>query len=313
MRFMRIAVVLALIMSLVGNFILYNRVERRRAQMTINGEKITKRDYHDWLERHGGVQAQAALASYRLIMQAAKKDNLIPDDNEIEQELKNMADGDPRVAVTFDRQPWVRMEQKEKKQMEYALVDIAGKDVKVTPDELTSYFARNNGKWDIPDKVYVKAIQCTDAKTAENVAQLMSSSKGQNLQDIARQMAPRAGVVGVDGTWALARATGQPSRDAQIQMLFECKPGDVKVLSSGNARFAVRVDKIIPGKKVTLDEVKPKVMRAVKAMSATPAQEVLQKLWDQGEISTDPAEDKAQVEHVLFPQRTGSKSAEATQ
>ena len=76
--------------------------------------------------------------------------------------------------------------------------------------------------------------------------------------------------------------------------------------------IVLKREKMAAGHKVTLDEVKDKVARDYKTTRQTPPQEVLQKLWDEAKIETEDPTVKANVERLLFPERTQLKQQAAS-
>src|ERR1041385_4613504 len=103
MRFIKYIVVLALVLSLIGNYFLYRRNEKYRPQVKINEKTVTMKEYHDWLEQSFGTPTMARMMKYNLIMQAAQKANLAPKPEDVEKKLEEKKEANPRIAVEFKR------------------------------------------------------------------------------------------------------------------------------------------------------------------------------------------------------------------
>jgi hypothetical protein len=288
------------------NFILYSRIERRRMQMRINGHVITQRDYHDWLERHYGIQTLATMAKYYLVMDAAQKAGCPPDENEIKDELDTSAEINPTLAKEYQIMPWTREDNKEALEYSQALTNLTTQNISASDDEIQAYFNANPGKWDKPDKVFVKAIQCANQTVAEHAKEMMQNVKGDAIMEVQRQLAPNALVVGIDGTMAFLKPVGAPSPNKTINAIAKLQPGQVIVVPNGQTWLVVKMDHIQPGKKVTLQDVKNKVALEIKKQRALPPQEILQKLWDNSDIVTDPESQKQQIERLIFPDRAAA-------
>lgn len=314
MRFIRLLVVVVLVLSLVLNFILYNRTYGRRVQATVNGTPIRKKDFYDWMEMHYGPQTTAQMIRYDLVMQAAEKEHLTPDAKEIDERIKDQQERNPAFAREVTVHPWTLADYKQQAELLLALQNLATRDVKVTDDELKDFFNAQPGKWDVPDKIYTKAVQCLNDSVAAKVKDQMDRGVS-DLTVLAGQYPGEAGPVGTDGTWVFVRPFGKPSPLSPVNTIAALKDGEVKVFPRGtlDAQFAVVIkrEKLVPGKKVTLEEVKDKVARDYKATRATPPQEVLRKLWDEAKIETEDPTAKANVEKMLFPERAQMKQQAA--
>jgi len=294
-------VVAVLVLSLAGNFLLYQRQLQRRVQVTVNGEPIRKKDFYDYLEQHYGRQATANMVRYQLIMQAAKKEGLLPDPNEIEEKMQEVRETRPNLAREMHLYPWTNNDVRETLEQEAALTNLSIKDVKATDDEIRDFFSLRRGAWDKPDKIYLKAVLAADATAANQAKQLMERINDMTV--VGQQLPGKAGPIGADGTWVLRKPVGKPSADPQVNAVAKMKPGEVKIIPSANNTFlVVKLEKIVPGKKVTLEEVKDRVTRDFKLTRRTPEQEVLQKLWGEANIQTEDPKVKADIERLLFPQ-----------
>jgi hypothetical protein len=302
-RYVRIIVVIALIGSIFGNFILWKKQARNQMKLKVNDQVTTVKAYEDWMSAHYGRPAAAGIAQYSLIMQAAAKAGFKPNKSEIEQELQDAQDIRPPLAVQYRIAPWSRTDAFMAKEQDKAFAFLLTKDVKATDDEIRDYFNANPGKWNKPDRIYMKVVQCLDAETASRAKELMEKVK--DVTYVYQQLKPKAAVVGIDGTWMLPKPVGRKSPDAQVNAVASMRPGQVKIFSSPRLSLVVRLEKIEPGKVVTLDEVKDKVALEFKLTRSVPQKELLHKLWNAASIETDPPGLKKEIENLIFRDTTG--------
>ena len=206
MRFIRLFLIVALVLSLGLNFLLYQRTAGKRVQANVNGTKINKKDYDDWLEMHHGVPAMADMIKYHLVMQAADKANVKPDPKEVDRQIKDQSEMNPQFAQQIQRYPWTERDARQGVEFGLALQNLATKDVKVTDDELKDFFAAQPDKWNMPDKIFTKAVVCMNDSTGDKVKQLME--RVADLTVVSQQYPGQAGPVGVDGTWVFVKPVG---------------------------------------------------------------------------------------------------------
>ncbi len=306
MKFVRVLVVAALIGSLVGNIALYRRVNSLRMHVRVNDHTYVRGLLYQWLEQRHGREMTARMVLYELVTQAAQKAGVAPDKKEIEDNLKLALDMNPSAARQFKVRPWTADDWKQDQVVNKALSNLAVKDVKATDDELRDHFNQNPGKWDKPDYVYFKAVVARTADAAEKAEQYMVKVSDPVM--VTQQLAPQAEYVGVDGTWAVPKPVGGNVRDPRFQAAMNLPvsasaPFAVERIPNGKEWIVLRKDHVVPGKKVSFEEVKDKVALDFKAARAKPAKEILRGLWDSANIQTDDPALKQDVERLLFPER----------
>lgn len=300
MRFVKFMMIAVLVLSLAGNFMLYQRVLQRRVQVTVNGEPIRKKDFYDFMEQHYGRKVTADMVRYLLIKQAAMQAGVMPDRSEIDRMVQEIRDTNPSLALNMKLYPWTEADVRRESEETLALVGLMTKDVKATDDEIKTFFSLKPGAWDKPDRIHLKAILAADAESASKVKQLME--RMDDMIVAAGQLPGKAVPIGADGTYVVQKPVGKPSTDRQVNAIAAMRPGEVKSFPSGRNVLVVKMMKFEPGKKVTLEEVKDRVARDFKMTRRTPKEEVLRKLWDEANIQTEDPRVKAEIERILFPQ-----------
>lgn len=307
MKFVRILVVVALAVSLLGNFVLWKRLEKNRMKIQINDKVITQRDFHNWLAVHHGRETLAEMVKYYLVKQAAEKAGLKPDMKEIEEALQDMRETNPRAAIAFKYRPWMEGDERMKLEFASALINLSTKDVRATDDEIKEFFEANRRTFDKQDKIYMKGVVCLDRETAEKAKQLME--RVPDITVVPQQLTPKAQLIGADGTIVFKKPPGAPARDAIVNSLAAMKPNEVRIVPTEQGLLVVKMTEIKPGRKVTLEEVKDKVTRAFKVTRQKPPREVLRKLWDSATITVDDPALKEDIERLIFPERINQRVA----
>jgi hypothetical protein len=310
MRLIRVIIVLALVLSVVGNIFLFMRTEKLRTQIVVNGQKVTKKEYHDWLEQHYGEETTAKMVHRKLIMQAAEKANMLPTKAEVDEIMADIKEQRPREAALMKIQPWKETDLRESIELQLALQNLTGKEVTVTDEDIKNHYERTAAQWDKPTKIRTHTVVCQDPTTAARAEQLLvqlpPDQRWKNLSVLCEQLRPKAGLFAGDGKWTILKPFSGPANPL-VNELAAMKPGDMKKFpqTEGNRTvwMIAVVEKVEPGRKVTLEEVKPKVVRAYKQTRATRAQEYLRTLWDAADVQTDPEGLKASVERMILPER----------
>jgi hypothetical protein len=322
MKFVRTLLYFGLGISILLNFLLYMRNEKMRSQFRVNGHNVTKREYHDWLEQRYGLETQKQIIQYYLIQDAAKKAGVWPTDAEVAKQVVEQEEVNPEVASQMKIKPWIRVDVERAVQQRDALFNLATKDVKVTDDQLKSvYNAYGSTYFDEPAKIYTRMIGSADQgqqrqdylKRAKELldsmaqrAKLEQPTPGTqqkvlaDIQLIHQQLQPHVGLFYGDGRKAFR--SGEPAFAA----LDKLKVGESTILPDNKlGPVLVYVEKRVEGRKTSLaePETKKKVERLVKQSQQVNAQEMMRKLWDEGNIQTDPEGAKSDIERMIVPER----------
>jgi hypothetical protein len=247
------------------------------------------------------------MVKYYLVKQAAEKAGLKPDMKEIDEAIQDMRETNPRAAIAFKYRPWLEGDERMKLEFASALINLATKDVQATEDEIREFFESNPGKFDKPDKIYMKGVLCLDQDTADKAKQLME--RVPDITVVPQQLAPKAQLIGADGTIVFKKPPGAPSPAKMINTLAAMKPNEVRIIKTEQGLLVVKMVEIKPGRKVKLEEVKDKVVRAFKVTRQKPPKEVLRKLWDSATITVDDPALKEDIERLIFPERVEQRVA----
>ena len=321
MRFIRTIVIVLLVISVVGNVLLYSKNARRQAQIKINNKVITKKDYYDWLEQHDGLNMMAVMTKYYLLMQAAEKAGVSPTKEEVEKEMQLKMEANPNLVAGFQSRPWLKLDQIHDVEMAFAAINLTTKGIVATDDEIKEYYDISPTRWDDPTKFHLKALIAKDKDTADRVqvvlqnlikpsgnAASVTKFPVPDLEPVLQQFEPKIAMLfdRTDGAWIVSRAVSNPVPDNIGDQVAQMKPGEViKIKAQENKYMILALEYVELGKHGQLSdpEVKKRVTREFKLTRSQPVQELLRSLFDASNIETDPPESKVYIEDMLLPER----------
>ncbi|MCS6775144.1 MAG: hypothetical protein RMJ43_05535 [Chloroherpetonaceae bacterium] len=315
MRFLRVLVVVALIASLGLNFILYKKYRSGRAIITLNGEGITRRDIDGWLEQQAGPRAKALFVQRVLVNQEAKKQGVLPTQQEVEEEFARRREENWQFARQVDMNPWMAGEMKKQIQEELAKIRLMAKDVPVTEEEMREEYRQNPMRYDTPNKARVNLAVVLDASIIGEVRQLLQKKDPPvSPTVIMSQYVNKVVFLGHENRFTFMQPFGNNKVNAEI---FKMQKDEVRQFPPGEfarqgARaILVRMLEKIPGKKADLNDpkVKEQLRIAVASRRWSPWQEKLVQLWDNAVFYSEDPNDKRNIEMVLFPDRARAEAS----
>lgn len=315
MRFVRVLVVVALILSLFGNFILYTKYRSSRAIFTVNGEGVSRRDIDSQLEQQAGPNAKALFVERLLVNQAAKKEGVMPTDQEVEDEFNRRREEDWQFARRVEGYPWLAGEAKKQIRQDYAKVRLLAKEVPVTEEEMQEEYRQNPARYDTPNKARAHLAIVLNAAVTNDIKQLLEKKEPQvSPTVIMSQYRSAVTFLGHENVYTFRQPLGNPQISAEV---FKMKKGQVKQFptgefaKSGAKAILVRMLEVIPGKKADLNDpkTKEKLRMQVAARRWKPWQEYLSKLWADATFTSEDPNDKKHIEMVLFPAAAQAEAA----
>lgn len=307
MRFVRVLVVVALILSLFGNFILYTKYRSSRAIFSVNGEGVSRRDIDSQLEQQAGPNVKALFVERLLVNQAAKKEGVAPTDAEVEDEFNRRREENWQFARQVEGYPWLAGEAKKQIRQEYAKIRLLAKKVPVTEEEIQEAYRQEPSKYDTPNKAKANLAVVLNASLIGDIKQLLEKKEPAVSPTVIMQQY-RTGVafLGYNNEFTFLQPLGNAKVNAEI---FKMKKGQVKQFPAGEfARqgakaILVRMVEVIPGKKADLNDpkTKEKLKMQVASRRWQPWQEYLSDLWANAAFTSEDPNDKKNIEMVLFP------------
>lgn len=113
----------------------------------VNGRPIFRRTLIKELEKQAGKQALESLITRALILQEAKKQNVVISDDEINQEIKQLEDSLVNQGQSLDQilgaRGINRSEVREQIKLQKIVEKIAGEDIDVSDQEVDDYIKEN--------------------------------------------------------------------------------------------------------------------------------------------------------------------------
>lgn len=220
-------------MTGVGVAVMFTVVGCSRGTMvTINGEKVSKDEYHKRLEnmtvngRPAGLLILDQIINEHLVSDMAKKMNVPPTDAQVEQRL-NLAKKDGNLAKILQQRNISLEDFKQEIKAQQAFFNVVTKDVKVDDSEVRLYYSKDKDTvYTTPERVKIAAIICKDKKNIETADKQLKNgtdftSVVLNLSD--DDMSRRNRVPGELG-WVWRGQKGVPPN--LVETAFGLKKGD---------------------------------------------------------------------------------------
>lgn len=309
MRVLRVFVIVALLASLMMNFILYKKYYNGRAILSVNGQPYAERDLTNMLKAQAGFEVKGRVVERILVEQEAKKQGVYPTQKEVDDAYNDQKEMSWQFARQMEQRPWQINETKARIQQQLAQQRLLVKDTPVTPEEISTEYAARPMAYDTPNKAKGTLAVILDPTIIADVKQLLEKNPPVS-PDVIKQQYSTSKVVflGDEGVFTFVQPFGNTKMNGEI---FGMKPGEVKQLPPGElARqgakaLLVRLKEIVPGKKADLNDpkTKEKITTYLALQRGKPWQEKLQKLYFSADIWTDDPQDKRIIQAVLFPDR----------
>lgn len=315
MRFLRILAVVALIASLGLNFILYTKYRSGRAIFTVNGEGVSRKDIDSQLEQQAGPNVKAQFVQRILVNQEAKRQGVVPTQQEVEDEFNRRREDNWQFARQVDLNPWIAGESKKQIHEDLSKLRIMVKGVPVTPDEMQEEYRQNPARYDTPNKAKTNLAVVTDASVINDIKQLLEKKDPPvSPTVIMNQYRNKVIFIGHDNLFIFQQPLGNNKINAEI---FKMEKDQVRQFPAGEFARAgakailVRMQEKIPGKKADVNDAKTKEKLQISVASRrwSPWQETLVKLWDGAAFTSEDPNDKRQIEMVLFPDRARAEAS----
>ena len=274
---------------------------------SINGQRITKKDMDDYLERQYGAAYKATMAQRALLDQEARKQNAMPDAAEVDAEFRLKKELDWQFASRIAANPSAADEAREEIRIQLEQQRLLAKNVAVTAEEVQQEYAEHAALYDVPRKAHARVAALLDETHAEEIRQLMAQNDPAIAPQAIVQKFPREVVFLGDGDiFTFVQAFGTSMNSA----IFNMKPQAVQIMEAGDIaqqgakKLVVKLLDIVPGKKADLND--PKTLFRIKvtvALRRTSANELIGSLWDKAKFESKDPTEKVQIERLLLPDR----------
>ncbi len=309
MRLLRPLIVLVLILSLVFNVVLWMRYRNKKTIFTLNGESVTRADMDDYLEKQFGPTYKAMMAQRLLIDQEARHKGVAPSETEINDEFTLKKELDWQFASRIATSPWLSGESREEIKQQLEQQKLLAQDITVTEEEVREEYNAHPALYDAPAKAHTEVAAVLNEIHLEDIRKLMAQTEKPIGPKAIMQMYPREVVfIGDDDKFTFVQAYNtEMNKD-----VFTMAPHEVKVMLPGDLgqqgarKLVVKMLDITPGKKADLNDNKTlnRIKMNVALRRTRPASEMLANLWSTARFESADQGDKAQIEHMFFPEQT---------
>jgi parvulin-like peptidyl-prolyl isomerase len=220
---------------------------------TVNSEPVTREDLASECLRHYGKEVLEGAMNKYLIAQECKRRNVVITQGDVDDEIRRMA---TRFGLPLDQ--WLKMLKQERgiNPAQYAsdiiwptlaLRRLAGKQLTVSPQELTEEFERQYGP-----AVKVRIIVCKDRQSAESV-RAAAAAKPDDFENLAKAHS-------VDPNSASLKGLIPPIRkhvgDEKIeQIAFQMKDGQIsEAIPVANQFIILKRESLLPPSSMTFEQ-----------------------------------------------------------
>jgi parvulin-like peptidyl-prolyl isomerase len=187
----------------------------------INGQKISRKEFIDYMQSQAGRQSLAAILYGNMILQLAKEKGVSPTDQQVEQRLsllKKTAD----LEFILDQSGASMDSVKSQARVVQAEVNLAIKQLgsKVTDDQVKQvYEAGKASKYELPEQVRVDTVAFRTEQAAKDAAKKLKG--GATLEQIASEPSMDHGQIVTD----LVRKSGPGVDPAVVKASFDTSKG----------------------------------------------------------------------------------------
>lgn len=238
----------------------------------VNNEIITQRDLDSFLnfmrvqlsQQYSATELEEKIAAMkadlldrliedRLILQEAKKSNVVVDESRIKgklEEVKKRYSSDRDFERSLTEQGLVAADLEAKIREQQMMYDIVGtkirKKISVKPSEITAYYTKNQPQFSVPEEREFQSLVGSDEAKAKSAVEALRAAK-----DIT--------VVSVDSGFALstfsARRDGELKKEIE-NALFSLKIGDISdPMSIKGSYYIFKLNKIRQPRQQPLSDV----------------------------------------------------------
>ncbi len=270
----RVLAVIA-VLSLIGNVLLYMRYSTNRPLVTVGGEVITKKQYQDQLEHQAGQQVLSKMVFDKLVAQAAARAGVMPTAKDVDAQITDIERRSPQILAPYSQDPAKMAQVRQDLLSALALENLRIKDVALTPAEVAAFYAKNKGKFALPQQVQAATVVTQNPVDAATAADLLRQKTPMDV--IARQ--PRLLVVGANGYNPNLTALPPALKQQVGAFVNTARAGDVKTLRDGAVYLTLQVTRSSRATLPSLAQIRPQVERQARLERAPAPQAEIARLY----------------------------------
>ncbi|WP_050181672.1 foldase protein PrsA [Domibacillus robiginosus] len=179
----------------------------------VDGTSITKDDLYNSLASMYGAEATESLIAEKIVEKEAAKENIKVTDKEIQEELDATIEsygGEDAYKSALESSGMTEADMKEEVKAYLQTVKLLESRIKITDEEINTYFEENKATFATPEQVEASHILVEDEATAKEVAAKLAD--GEDFAALAKEYstdtasAENGGELGYFGTGEMTEA-----------------------------------------------------------------------------------------------------------
>lgn len=284
--------------ALVGSFWL---LSGSSTLAKVGSEKITNKQLTVETVKIAGHDVLQRMIDQQVIEQSAKKLNITATDAEVNEELTNLKSQFPsedQFQQTLQGQGMSMKDLTQQLRAKVLLNKIATKDVKISDADVKKYYDEHGKDFEQPEQVHARHILVDTEAEAKAIADQLK--KGTDFAQLAKEKSKDTSS-GANGGDLGFFGKGQmvPEFD---KVVFDLKPNQIS--DPVKTQFGYHIIQLIEkkdAKKLTLEEARPQIEKALKQAKATPPDQLIPELRKQAGVTILSSEYKNILDRPVVP------------
>lgn len=249
----------------------------------VNGEEITKDTLHEHLEEVYGSEALETLIMYQLILSAAEKAGLTPNEEDIEAEINLLKTqfGDVGFEQFLAQYGLNEQGLRHNLLISTALDEMRFAEIEFTDADLEAYFEENPEEFATPEKIRASHILVASEEKLQEMLDLLTD--GEDFGALASQHSLDTASAEAEGDLGLfSRGTMYPEFE---DAAFSLEIGEVSGPVETQAGFhIIKLTDRQPAKDAVFSEVRDQVEHAYQMVHAPPRDEIVHRLQQDADV-----------------------------
>lgn len=270
-RFVPSLLAVCLLLSLVGNVLLFFRYSPRRPLVTVGSHVVSRGEYEAVLEQAGGKAALTKIVYAQLVQQAAAQARVEPTGASVDARIKELRQHNPAALAGIPGDAlWSNV------QTEMALENLRVRGLTVSEADVQAFYQAHKTAFARPASVSGPLVVSDSLAQAKRADALLR--QGRSGADLARD--PQFHVVGQNG-FAINLAAAPPALQAAVGRVFTAlPPGQTATLRVGPRFWIMRAARREDAEQPPLADVHDQIVRLLKLQKAPSEAEELQTLYN---------------------------------
>jgi len=277
-----VAIILVIVIIGAAALVIYFS-QRGEVVATVNGENIYKDQLYEAMFSAGGREMLDQLISKQLIIQEGRRQGIKVSDEEVEQELSNFTEELGAYFDQFLEQSGMTREQiKEELRVNLYAKKMATEQIKITDEDLKTYFKENQESFNIPEQIEARHILVETREEADEI--LSQLNEGKDFSALAKEHSLDTNNKETGGNLGLfSKGVMEPAFE---EAAFSLPKGGIsQPVETGHGFHIIEVLDHQPAREVSFEEVKEEVRQSkLEEMLPSQVQSILTSLWDSAEI-----------------------------